>query len=195
MGIQDIRRNNWWKGNIAPALEQTQGPQKSYCTTKFRFSEYSSYLGDNIYMRAEEMLLIEAEALCRLKNYDQARTLMKDFGSIREKNYVKNRLDKVTDSNEMTLDIYGTVSTPEIKTLLDEILLQRRIELWGETGRIFDVLRLKAGYTRDYEGSNHIVKLSDNTKIPDYKGFILTLPQSEFDGNVNMDPVADQNPL
>ena len=63
MGIQDIRRNNWWKGNIAPALEQTQGPQKSYCTTKFRFSEYSSYLGDNIYMRAEEMLLIEAEAL------------------------------------------------------------------------------------------------------------------------------------
>lgn len=195
MGIQDIRRSNWWKGSIAPALEQTQGTQKSYCTTKFRFSEYSSYLGDNIYMRAEEMLLIEAEALCRLKNYDQARTLMKNFGSIRERNYVKNRLDEVTDSNEMTLDIYGTVSTPEIKTLLDEILLQRRIELWGETGRIFDVLRLKAGYTRDYEGSNHIVKLSDNTKIPDYKGFILTLPQSEFDGNVNMDPVADQNPL
>ena len=40
-----------------------------------------------------------------------------------------------------------------------------------------------------------MVKLSDETRQPDYKGFILTIPQSEFDGNINMDPIADQNPL
>ena len=51
------------------------------------------------------------------------------------------------------------------------------------------------GEKPDYEGSNHVVKLSDETRQPDYKGFILTIPQSEFDGNINMDPIADQNPL
>lgn len=195
MSLQDIRRVNWWKGAIAPALESMQGPQKSYCTMKFRFSDYSSYLGDNIYMRAEELLLTEAEALCRLKRYNEARILMESFGSIREKNYKRNRLDKVTDDNSLTLDSYGTGTAPEIKTLLDEIILQRRIELWGETGRLFDILRLQTGYYRGYEGSNHVVKLNDDTRLPDYKGFILTIPQTEFDGNVNMDPIADQNPL
>ena len=102
---------------------------------KFRFSDYSSYLGDNIYMRAEELLLTEAEALCHLKKYKEARSIMETFGTIREKSYVRNRLDKVIDDNSLTLDVYGTGTTPEIKTLLDEILLQRRIELWGETGR------------------------------------------------------------
>ena len=120
---------------------------------------------------------------------------METFGTIRERSYVRNRLDKVSDSKEMSVDVYGTGTSPEIKTLLDEILLQRRIELWGETGRLFDVLRLRGGYYRDYEGSNHVVKLSDETRQPDYKGFILTIPQSEFDGNINMDPIADQNPL
>lgn len=195
MGLQDVRRVNWWKGPIAPVLEASQGPQKSYCTTKFRFSDYTSYLGDNIYMRGEELLLTEAEALCRLGEYDDARELMSEFGSIRERNYVRNRLDKVIDDNTLTLDIYGTGTTPEIKTLLDEIILQRRIELWGESGRLFDILRLKTGYYRGYEGTNHVVKFNDETKQADYKGFILTIPQSEFDGNVNMDPIADQNPL
>jgi len=120
---------------------------------------------------------------------------METFGTIREKSYVRNRLDKVIDDNSLTLDVYGTGTTPEIKTLLDEILLQRRIELWGETGRLFDILRLKTGYYRGYEGSNHVVKLNDDTRLPDYKGFILTIPQTEFDGNINMDPIADQNPL
>ena len=64
------------RGSIAPALESTQGAQKSYCTMKFRFSDYSSYLGDNIYMRAEELLLTEAEALCHLKKYKEARSIM-----------------------------------------------------------------------------------------------------------------------
>lgn len=195
MGLQDIRRISWWKGEIATALEASFGPQKSYCTTKFTFSDVTSYLGDNIYMRAEELLLTEAEALCRLERYGEARTLMETFGTIRERSYVRNRLDKVSDSKEMSVDVYGTGTSPEIKTLLDEILLQRRIELWGETGRLFDVLRLRVGYYRDYEGSNHVVKLSDETRQPDYKGFILTIPQSEFDGNINMDPIADQNPL
>ena len=98
MGLQDIRRISWWKGEIATALEASFGPQKSYCTTKFTFSDVTSYLGDNIYMRAEELLLTEAEALCRLERYGEARTLMETFGTIRERSYVRNRLDKVSDS-------------------------------------------------------------------------------------------------
>ena len=31
---------------------------------------------------------------------------------------------------------------------LEEIIIQRRIELWGEFGRIYDIRRLKQGFRR-----------------------------------------------
>ena len=33
---------------------------------------------------------------------------METFGTIRERSYVRNRLDKVSDSKEMSVDVYGT---------------------------------------------------------------------------------------
>ena len=94
---------------------------------------------------------------------------------------------------------FGTVGT--VKTLMDEILLQRRIELWGETGRIFDILRLAKGWTRYWnvggEESNHTNYLR---KYPEYLNFpadyiecILMIPQAEIDNNPNINP-EDQNP-
>lgn len=44
---------------------------------------------------------------------------------------------------------------------MDEILFQRRIELWGESGRIFDLQRLGLGYNRTYAGSNHTQKVGN----------------------------------
>lgn len=100
MGLQDIRRISWCgEGKIATRFEASFGPQKSYCTTKSLYD--ASYLGDNIYMRAEELLHTEAEALCQLERYGEAGTLMKDLFEtlIRERSYVRNRLDKVSDKS------------------------------------------------------------------------------------------------
>jgi hypothetical protein len=76
------------------------------------------------------------------------------------------------------------------------IILQRRIELWGETERIFDILRMKTGFNRNAAGSNHSQKLANiNTLLPDNKEFILTIPQKEFDSNPALDATTDQNPM
>ena len=87
------------------------------------------------------------------------------------------------------------------KGLLDEILLQRRIELWGETGRIYDILRQGKGWTRYWEvkgektnHSNWLSKYSEYLNFPpDFLECILMIPQNEIDNNPNISN-ADQNP-
>ena len=103
---------------------------------KFRFSDYSSYLGDNIYMRAEELLLTEAEALCHLKKYKEARSIMETFGTIREKSYVRNRLDKVIDDNSLTLDVYGTGTVAQRDQLTQTAGVEQRRHQVSVTSRI-----------------------------------------------------------
>lgn len=110
-------------------------------------------------------LTILAEALCRMGNDNEAKSALGEIMSRRDSNW-SGTLDTL-GGNEQT---FGTVGT--VKTLLDEILLQRRIELWGETGRIFDILGLAKGWTRYWkvngEESNHTNYLS---KYPDYLNF------------------------
>ncbi len=88
-----------------------------------------------------------------------------------------------------------------MKTLLDEIILQRRIELWGEAGRIFDILRLAKGWTRYWEvngeksnHTNYLSKYAEYLNFPaDYLECIMMIPQAEIDNNPNI-TAADQNP-
>lgn len=192
----DVRKS-WF--NDLLSSEETSGKNASYNQNKFYFSELTAYLGDYIFMRAEEMLLIKSEAECRLGHYSEARTLLTQLGAVRDANYAI-RLSAVSDSYTMTIDDAGTESTPTITTLLDEILLQRRIELWGEVGRIFDIQRLGIGFTRNFSGSNHptaarLSKFAGAEKGAAYKEFILTLPQTEFDGNSSLNQETDQNPM
>jgi hypothetical protein len=87
---------------------------------------------------------------------------------------------------------HNITSAGDVNNQLDFILLQRRIELWGEGFRFSDIRRLKKGCDRDFVGSNH----PDKTTISDPNSweFTIMIPQKEFDGNVNMDPSTDQNP-
>lgn len=67
-GLQESRQIELVERKYRSCIREYSRGTKSYCTMKFRFSDYSSYLGDNIYMRAEELLsFTEAEALCHLK--------------------------------------------------------------------------------------------------------------------------------
>jgi hypothetical protein len=72
-------------------------------------------------------------------------------------------------------------------------LFQRRVELWSELPRIFDLQRLGLGYTRDYTGSNQTQKVVGKDTGAGSKYFILPIPQAEIDGNANINS-SDQNP-
>ena len=192
MSNTDVRKNNWW----VPPLEADEetGPVLSYNQVKFRFSDPVNALGDLIYMRHEEMMLIKAEALCMQQNYTEARTVLQELMVERDPEY---NISGLSNSNTLTVNDPNGPTTPASgpQTLLDEIILQRRIELWGEVGRIMDIKRLKTGFSRNFAGSNHPDRLlSRNTLNPAYPDFVMSIPQSEFDGNNNMDPVVDQNP-
>lgn len=180
-------RKKWWNGPEDGGTSDT----KPYNQVKFRYSDKSSDLGDYIFMRAEEMQLVKAEALCRAAQYEEAKAALVELMELRDESGYEQSLKGLTMSNELTM---GSIGNPT--TLLDMIILQRRIELWGESERIFDILRMKTGFDRNAPGSNHTQKLATmNTLQPDNKEFILTIPQKEFDSNPNMDANRDQNPM
>lgn len=185
---QDDRRG-WFRGRLSKDEEKTPGSMTSYCQIKFRMADYSTRSGDYIFMRAEEMLLIKAEAECHQKQYSDARATIGRLMELRDPSYKNGRLAGLKDSDE-----YQKNTNSVIVTLMDEILFQRRLELWGEAGRIFDLQRLGLGYDRDYEGSNHMDMLKGKNTDAASPLFIFPLPQAEIDANENISN-EDQNPI
>lgn len=182
-------RKEWW---TEPLPEEdwgeagtSTGSMRDWCQTKLMYLDATASTGDHIWMRAEEMALIAAEAACHAENWSDARDYVAIVGDLRMANYAA-RLSNRTNSKNYNSDVNAPPST-----LMEEILFQRRVELWGEVPRLFDLIRLGLGIDRDYSGSNHTVKV---TYPPYHKDFLLWIPQSEFDGNENMDPSRDQNP-
>lgn len=178
MGKEDIRRQ-WWLPKDTVVAE--------YVQVKFRFSNAKTSAGDKLWMRVEEMLLTEAEAECRLGNEAAAKKLLVELIKTRDPKYTTNK----------TGSQLGALTTDETGSLLEEILIHRRIELWGEYGRIYDIKRLKQGFKRTAEMGWPVSALlkGTNTQDPESYAWVLTIPQSEFDGNKSLDPKKDQNPV
>lgn len=87
-------------------------------------------------MRVEEMYFIEAEAAAHLSDAD-GRRLLTEFMTTtgqRDETYVCN------DSGD---------------ELIDEIIFQKRVELWGEGLVFYDIKRLNMSVTRGYAGTNY----------------------------------------
>ena len=190
IGEDDIRKG-WFRGSIDaedefPAAGTTES-YRSYNQLKFRVKSLGSWANDYIYMRAAEMYLNEAEALCNLERYPEARDLLLALIGPKDPDY-ETRLAAVTNSNILNLKSTGTITT-----LMDEIVLQRRIELWGEGFRVLDIMRHKSGMYRNWADSNHPIQ-SPVISDPDSWNWIMMIPQSEFDGNSNLDATEDQNP-
>lgn len=139
---------------------------------KFSAGNDKGFAADLVLMRPEEMLLIEAEASARLNDNSKARALLKELRDSRFDEPVS-----VTSSGE---------------TLLNEILLERRIELWGEGFRGFDLKRLKLGVDRNNSNHNPVVART-MTLSATSKKFIYQIPQNEIDANPAIGD-EDQNP-
>jgi len=181
-------RKAWWNGATATS---TRPEGRPYNQLKFRYADKTTSVGDYIFLRAEEMHLVKAEALVQQEKYADAKKAIGELMKLRNPTGYQAILDAATLSKNLTM---GSIGTPT--TLMDQIILQRRIELWGESERIYDILRLKTGFDRKAAGTNHtFIPVFWNSLEPANKEFILTIPQKEFDGNTALDATKDQNPL
>ncbi len=179
-------RQQWWNYEN---LDQNGKVKVGYQQYKFRFEDASNtYVGaDHIFMRVPEMYLSKAEAACRLGNDAEAQSILNEFMSYRVSG------DFTYDCSGKTGTALGQLTTDETGSLLEEILLQRRIELWGEFGRIFDIKRLRQGFVRTAEMGHCADALLPTLKLNDPESFdwVLTIPQAEIDAN----PYILQNPV
>lgn len=168
--VTDVRKQVF----AAPGTGTTQIPV--YCQIKHEVPVSGSWAADYLYMRAAEMYLIEAEALARQTQDAAARTVLESL---------------ITTRNPA----YSSASFAGA-TLISEILLQRRIELWGEGFSMFDIKRTHAGLNRAIGTGNHgapslnpvVYNLPDASPV-----FLMRIPQRELDNNPAM-TAADQNP-
>lgn len=131
------------------------GAQLPYASRKFGYDP--NWCQDYVYMRKAEMILICAEAHARLKDGATASCL--------------SELMKKRDP-----------SWNETTVTLDEVLLQRRIELWGEGFEYFDLRRNGLGVDRTYEGTNHLV--ANQYAFPAHaKSWNFQIPRQEMQNN------------
>ena len=121
-------------------------------------------------MRAAEMVLIEAEAQLQQGNASQAGNVLAELMERRDPNW-KN--DSPT---------------------LEDVYLQRRLELIGEGHAYFDLKRLNKGVERDYEGSNHLEGYKLNVGAGD-TAWIYKIPQRAIDDDANYNLTEVDNNL
>lgn len=159
----------------APTGTDANSPIVDYCQVKFGLKDPgNSWDADYVYMRAAEMVLIEAEAQARQAGREaDAQATLYELVSQRDPSY--------------------TQSTNTGQALIDEILLHRRIELWGEgVAGVLDLNRL--GEDVDRVGANFDIGLARYLNIPaGNPNRILLIPTEEIDANKALG-AQDQNP-
>ncbi|WP_316634432.1 RagB/SusD family nutrient uptake outer membrane protein [uncultured Flavobacterium sp.] len=167
----DVRSAIFSKDGKHPGLSLASNFAKfPYTSQKFLSINTGDSRCDVPYMRAAEMYLIEAEAKARLGQPDAA-TILFDFEKTRNPSYI--------------------LSSNTGQALIDEILIQRRIELWGEGFRFFDLKRTNSALDRT--GANHDSSIVNGVMIvlPTDKRWQWLIPKAE----INANPLVEQNEL
>ena len=169
----DVRSKMWVENpTAANSIVPPGGVRPKFLNQKFRLPGVpsTSAQGDVPYMRAAEMYLIEAEAKARLNDAAGASKVLFDLIKTRDANYVQ--------------------STSTGNALLEEILLHRRIELWGEGHRFLDLKRMNAPLNRNGTNAIASVALLFDVAPGDVRWEFL-IPRRE----INANPAVVQNPL
>lgn len=171
---QDIRKS------LFELVTNTTDPMYRWYKYK-KFVDKTDKSGNIVLMRSSEMALIEAESKARLNDLS---------GAIAALNEVR------TKRNLTALDAGAFNQTD----LIEEILLERRRELWGEGFRLPDILRLqrkvvrnettdtfKSG-TSDVVIKGHYVRVfPDNSAfVPNSPYYLFSIPVNEINTNPNL---------
>ncbi len=145
-------------------------PIMDYQSLKFRpangnCTDYTvGNAADLCVMRVEEVYFIKAEALAQLGRLNEAATVLNSLIKTRNPEYDASKF------------------TTEKDAFLDEMLLQKRIEFWGEGILFYDYKRLDHGITRSYDGSNHaqVFALNCEGRSPQWN---IVITVAEYQGN------------
>lgn len=169
----DVRSKMWVKTpTAANSVVPTGGVRVPYMNQKFRLpgTPSTSTMGDVPYMRSAEMYLIEAEAQARQGNPATAASVLFDLVSKRDPSY--------------------KLSTKTGTQLIDEVLFNRRIELWGEGFRFTDLKRMNLPLNRNGANLSSAVVVVFDVPAGDNQWEFL-IPRRE----INANKAIVQNPL
>lgn len=161
-------RSKWWDPTGTAEVPLASYSKWEYQNRKFTSRSSGSAVNDLVYMRMSEMYLIQAEALARAGEEDKARKVLHEWMITRDPEY--------------------KLSTNSGQSLIDEILINRRIELWGEGFRFTDLKRLNQ--EMDRRNSNHDDAVCTVMHVPE--GDIRwqwKIPKAE----INVNPLMKQN--
>ena len=148
----DVRKSQFNAKNLMP-LNKFFAPERKAMGQRNVVTDY-------IYMRVDEMQILNAEAYANLNNAASAAESLKKVVSLRKAdvNYISN--------------LSG-------QALKNEIYLQTRIEFWGEGKSYLAMKRNKATITR---GSNHLSFPGQSFRYNDEK-LTFPIPQVEIQNN------------
>ena len=124
---------------------------------------------DYIYMRVDEFYLLAAEALAKLGQDAQAKTIYKEL--------LKLRYPEATAATDIAY-----VDALTNAQLQDDIYLNTRIELWGEGKSYLAMKRNQKTVTR---GTNHLELKNETFSYDDVK-VKFAIPQNETINNLNL---------
>lgn len=171
--VSDIRKKLWWDGtaadlvnfgvmNAASGKPEPSAKNVRLMHRKFMVKDLNVSAGDIPFMRLAEMYLIEAEAKARDGQFAAAADALFTLAKNRDPNYVK--------------------TTKTGQALLDDIMIQRRIELWGEGFRFLDLKRTNSALDRT--GTVATTTLSTVLAIPaGDKRWQFLIPRREIQTN------------
>ncbi|MCL1867803.1 MAG: RagB/SusD family nutrient uptake outer membrane protein [Paludibacter sp.] len=135
----DYANNITYNGQdiVNASIPDTKVPMTAYANVKFgQRSGIGATVndGDWCMMRAEEMILIKAEAAAKAGRLAEGRQILENF--------VKSYRDPSYTSTAANVDNFS-----------NEVWLQRRIELWGEGFAMADIMRLGKNVVRFHPGA------------------------------------------
>jgi hypothetical protein len=153
----------------APSYRDQNATTWSLPYANLKFGSDGNFTQDYMYMRAAEMYLIETEALLRLGQSTNALQVYNQYYTTRHQG---------AQAQSVTVE---------------DVLLQRRIELWGEGFATFDLKRLYRGIDRSYTDSNHEFsnKISVNAGDRRWNFQLPPIAYEQFPGMTDMSKMPD----
>ncbi|GHV48921.1 membrane protein [Bacteroidia bacterium] len=201
----DIRKTLWFPNAQDPEslprpIIPPNGNIRNYMANKFIMANENGKCADVPYMRLPEMMLIMAEGYARANRNADAAQALYPLAHHRDPAY--------------------QLSTKTGEELINEVMFQRRVELWGEGFRFLDLKRLnmpldrgpapRAGYSNDPWNSSNKMPTNVDPEASNFnmydahpmgedtryraagiKEWQWLLPNAEIDVN----PLCQQNPL